>query len=177
MVQGNDVVNVILFFVSEHSPLAWLPECVTDPVRHTPQLNTLLPPININYAQRKDEWSRCVGSGYQKDSLYRFGKFGKAQRSAWGCHCHFTESHKWWHSCANHLQHLRPNSEQLDSCSEQWNDLKIALKAKTTVDQQEATRLLATTHYKKNLGSDPASSPTAGYIWDLKDKPCWDEVE
>mmetsp|Transcript_10475 Transcript_10475/g.23909 ORF Transcript_10475/g.23909 Transcript_10475/m.23909 type:complete len:101 (+) Transcript_10475:71-373(+) len=100
MVQGNDVVNVILFF---------------------------------------DEWSRCVGSGYQKDSLYRFGKF--------------------------------------DSCSEQWNDLKIALKAKTTVDQQEATRLLATTHYKKNLGSDPASSPTAGYIWDLKDKPCWDEVE
>ena len=25
----------------------------------------------------QDEWTRCIGSGYQKDSLYRFGKFGK----------------------------------------------------------------------------------------------------
>ena len=69
------------------------------------------------------------------------------------------------------------SAERLDSCSEQWNDLKIAMKAKTTADPEEAIRLLATTHYKKNLGSDLDSSPTAGYIWDLKGKPCWDEVE
>lgn len=25
----------------------------------------------------KDEWTRCIGSSYQKDSLYRFGRFGK----------------------------------------------------------------------------------------------------
>ena len=31
-------------------------------------------PVNT-YSQ--DEWTRCIGSGYQKDSLYRTGRFGK----------------------------------------------------------------------------------------------------
>ena len=64
-----------------------------------------------------------------------------------------------------------------DACAAQWNDLKIAMKAKTTADPDEAKRLLETTNYKQNLGSDLKVSPTAGVIWDLKDKPCWDEVE
>ena len=31
----------------------------------------------------QDEWTRCIGSGYQKDSLYRFGKFGKRAHILW----------------------------------------------------------------------------------------------
>jgi hypothetical protein len=85
-----------------------------------------------------DEWTRCIGSGYQKDSVYRHGKF--------------------------------------DSCTAQWNDLKTAMTAKTTSDPEEAQRLLAQTHYRKNLGSDLTQSPTAGVIWDLKEKPCWEEI-
>ena len=50
------------------------------------------------------------------------------------------------------------------------------MKAKTTSDPDEAQRILAETHYKKNLGSDLKQSPTAGVIWDMKEKPCWDEV-
>jgi hypothetical protein len=92
----------------------------------------------VNVIHFFDEWTRCIGSSYQKDSLYRHGKF--------------------------------------DSCTAQWNDLKTAMKAKTTSDPEEAERLLAQTHYRKNLGSDLTQSPTAGVIWDLKEKPCWEEV-
>mmetsp|Transcript_9383 Transcript_9383/g.11845 ORF Transcript_9383/g.11845 Transcript_9383/m.11845 type:complete len:100 (+) Transcript_9383:68-367(+) len=92
----------------------------------------------VNVTLFFDEWTRCIGSGYQKDSLYRFGKF--------------------------------------DACTPQWNDIKIALKAKTESDPIKATEMLETTHYKQNLGSDLNSSPTAGVIWDLKDPPGWDEV-
>ncbi|KAL7518249.1 hypothetical protein ACHAWX_003097 [Stephanocyclus meneghinianus] len=84
----------------------------------------------------QDEWTRCIGSGYQRDSLYRFGKF--------------------------------------DSCSAQWNDIKVALKAKAASDPDEAKRLIEQTHYKKNLGSDWKVSPTAGVVWDLKEHPGWD---
>lgn len=83
-----------------------------------------------------DEWTRCVGSGYQRDRLYRFGEF--------------------------------------DKCTAQWNDIKIALKAKMMQNADEAKELLETTHYKQNLGSDPTKSPTAGVIWELKEKPGWD---
>ena len=51
------------------------------------------------------------------------------------------------------------------------------MKAKSTADPDEARKILAETHYKKNLGSDLGVSPTAGVIWELKEKPCWDEVE
>ncbi|KAL7479828.1 hypothetical protein ACHAW6_005546 [Cyclotella cf. meneghiniana] len=90
----------------------------------------------VNVVTFIDEWTRCIGSGYQRDSLYRFGKF--------------------------------------DSCSAQWNDIKVALKAKAASDPDEAKRLLEQTHYKKNLGSDWKVSPTAGVVWDLKEHPGWD---
>ena len=83
-----------------------------------------------------DEWTRCVGSSYQKDRLYRFGEF--------------------------------------DKCSAQWNDVTIAFKAKMMQDSNKARKLLETTHYTQNLGSDLSKSPTAGVIWELKDKPSWD---
>uniref|UniRef100_A0A7S2IAI8 Uncharacterized protein n=1 Tax=Helicotheca tamesis TaxID=374047 RepID=A0A7S2IAI8_9STRA len=86
-----------------------------------------------------DEWTRCISSSYQRDSIYRKGKF--------------------------------------DTCSAQYSDLKVALKAKTMNEPDEARKLLGTTHYKRNLGSDPVNSPTAVYIWDLKSKPSWDAEE
>ena len=86
-----------------------------------------------------DEWSRCISSRYQKDSLYRFGRF--------------------------------------DSCSGQYSDLKIAVKAKMMSDEAEASRLESTTRYRKNLGSANDASPTAGAIWELKDPPGWDVQE
>eukprot|EP00580_Thalassiosira_gravida_P009182 CAMPEP_0201633650 /NCGR_PEP_ID=MMETSP0493-20130528/6890_1 /ASSEMBLY_ACC=CAM_ASM_000838 /TAXON_ID=420259 /ORGANISM="Thalassiosira gravida, Strain GMp14c1" /LENGTH=101 /DNA_ID=CAMNT_0048105393 /DNA_START=119 /DNA_END=424 /DNA_ORIENTATION=+ len=92
----------------------------------------------VNVVAFFDEWTRCIGSGFQKDSLYRFGRF--------------------------------------DGCYAQWKDIRIAMKAKTNTDSNEATKLLETTHYHKNLGSnDPKTSPTAGVIWDLKDEPGWYE--
>jgi hypothetical protein len=63
-----------------------------------------------------------------------------------------------------------------DACTASWNDVKIAMKAKMQSDPNIAEQLLAETHFRKNLGSDLTRSPTAGVIWDLKDKPCWDEV-
>lgn len=83
-----------------------------------------------------DEWTRCCSTSYQKDSLYRFGKF--------------------------------------DSCTPQFQDLKIAIRAKLLKDEQEAKELIAQTFYKRNLGSDPKNSTTAGVIWELKDVPGWD---
>ena len=81
-----------------------------------------------------DEWSRCISSRYQKDQLYRLGRF--------------------------------------DSCSRQWNDLKIAAKAKIIQwkDRNTAEELINTTFYKKRT----TISPTAGAIWELKTKPGWD---
>ena len=86
-----------------------------------------------------DEWTRCASSGYQKDSVYRFGKF--------------------------------------DSCGPQFQDLKAAIRAKVMKDEEEARQVIDQTHYKMNLGSDPKNSPTAGVIWDLKEKPGWDVEE
>jgi hypothetical protein len=64
-----------------------------------------------------------------------------------------------------------------ESCSAQWNDIKLAFKAKSVSDADEAREILAQTHYKKNLGSDLKVSPTAGVIWELKETPGWDDAE
>jgi Protein of unknown function (DUF3128) len=82
-----------------------------------------------------DEWSRCIGSRYQRDRLYRYGKF--------------------------------------EGCSKQWKDVGIAMKAKMCKNREEAEAMVAETHYRRTLGSDPKNSPTAGIIWDLKEKPGW----
>lgn len=61
-----------------------------------------------------------------------------------------------------------------DSCGPQYQDLRIAIKAKLLKDEEEAKIIIAETHYKMNLGSDPKNSTTAGAIWELKEKPGWD---
>lgn len=61
-----------------------------------------------------------------------------------------------------------------DSCSPQYQDLKLALRAKTTQDPKEAAALIQTSFYRRNLGSDRKNSPTADIIWELKDTPGWD---
>jgi hypothetical protein len=63
-----------------------------------------------------------------------------------------------------------------ESCSAQWNDIKLAFKAKSASDEEEARKILEQTNYKQNLGSDLKVSPTAGYIWELKEKPGWDDA-
>ena len=80
-----------------------------------------------------DEWSRCIGSRYQRDHLYRVGR--------------------------------------LDSCSKQWRDFKIAGQAKLIQlkDPIKAKELIQSTYYYKRR----TISPTAGAIWDLKEKPSW----
>jgi len=40
-------------------------------------------------------------------------------------------------------------------------------------NSEEAKELLKTTYYRRNLGSDPKNSPTAGFIWELKKIPGW----
>ena len=63
---------------------------------------------------------------------------------------------------------------KFDSCSKQWKDLRTAVSAKMKKDKEEALAMLEKTRYKQTLGSDQTKSPTAGVIWDLKEKPGWD---
>jgi hypothetical protein len=81
-----------------------------------------------------DEWTRCVGSRYQRDQLYRLGRF--------------------------------------DGCSKQWNDLGVAFRARLMEysNPEGSKELIASTYYKKRT----TISPTAGAIWELKEKPSWD---
>jgi hypothetical protein len=60
---------------------------------------------------------------------------------------------------------------RLDSCARQWKDLKVAARArlKYGFDPRGAQELLDTTYYRKRT----TISPTAGAIWELKDKPGW----
>ena len=80
-----------------------------------------------------DEWARCVGSGYQSDSLYRHGK--------------------------------------IDGCGKQWKDLKLAAEARLVQwrNPARAKELIDSTYYKKRT----TISPTAGAIWELKERPGW----
>lgn len=80
-----------------------------------------------------DEWARCIGSGFQSDSMYRHGK--------------------------------------LDGCGKQWKDLKLAAEARLIQwrNPLKAKELIDSTYYKKRT----TISPTAGAIWDLKDKSGW----
>ena len=59
---------------------------------------------------------------------------------------------------------------QFDSCSKQWNDFKIAGRAKMAKTEAEAKELLASTYFHKKS----TLSPTAGVIWELKETPGWD---
>jgi hypothetical protein len=78
------------------------------------------------------EWSRCLTATYQRDRLYRFGKF--------------------------------------DDCSKEWKDLKTAMSAKLTKDEEKARKMMeATHHYNKK-----SVSPTAGIIWEMKETPGWE---
>ena len=88
----------------------------------------------VNVGLYWDEWSRCIGSGYQSDSLYRHGK--------------------------------------LDGCGRQWRDLKLAAEARLTQwrNPQRARDLIESTYYVKRT----TISPTAGAIWELKEKPGWE---
>ena len=129
---------------------------------------------------------------YQKDSLYRFGKFGKCRFRFQKCKDHIknrtgVEALKsviilTSHSCFDFStiptksKPSPPPQQNIDACTPQWNDIKIALKAKTESDPIKAAQMIETTHYKQHLGSDLKASPTAGVIWDLKDPPGWDEV-
>lgn len=89
-------------------------------------------------------------------------------------HKNIKHSHKIGH--ATTIVHATQKQTNKDACTPQWNDIKIALKAKTETDPTKAKEMLEKTHYKQNLGSDLKVSPTAGIIWDLKDPPGWDEV-
>lgn len=91
-------------------------------------------PMNTHLLTYSHNHSYVYCEQYQKDSLFRFGKF--------------------------------------DGCGPQYQDLRIALKAKMMKDEEEAKALIAQTHYKLNLGSDPKNSPTAGAIWQLKVCTC-----
>jgi hypothetical protein len=81
-----------------------------------------------------DEWSRCVGSRFQRDHLYRVGR--------------------------------------LNNCSRQWQDLKTAGRAKFLQfkDPVACKKMMDSTFYKQRT----TISPTAGGIWELKEKPGWD---
>mmetsp|Transcript_20498 Transcript_20498/g.38356 ORF Transcript_20498/g.38356 Transcript_20498/m.38356 type:complete len:114 (-) Transcript_20498:142-483(-) len=61
---------------------------------------------------------------------------------------------------------------RFDSCARQWKDLKTATQARFLVgrDPQTARRLLESTYYKKRT----TISPTAGAIWEMKERPGWD---
>jgi hypothetical protein len=48
------------------------------------------------------------------------------------------------------------------------------MRAKLCRTREEAEALLETTYYRQNLGSDLTKSPTAGVIWELKEKPGWE---
>jgi hypothetical protein len=63
---------------------------------------------------------------------------------------------------------------KFDGCGPQYKDLKASLSAKVMNDNEEAEAVISRTHYKRNLGSDLKNSPTAEYIWNLKETPGWD---
>mmetsp|Transcript_13221 Transcript_13221/g.15144 ORF Transcript_13221/g.15144 Transcript_13221/m.15144 type:complete len:101 (+) Transcript_13221:93-395(+) len=61
-----------------------------------------------------------------------------------------------------------------EPCSAQWKDIGIVMKAKWARTKEEKEDLLNQTFYRKNLGGDQSKSPTAGVIWELKEKPSWE---
>lgn len=60
---------------------------------------------------------------------------------------------------------------KFDDCSRQWKDVKTAVKAKLSRDEARAKELMEGTfhHQRTNV------SPTAGIIWELKEKPGWEK--
>mmetsp|Transcript_66954 Transcript_66954/g.187148 ORF Transcript_66954/g.187148 Transcript_66954/m.187148 type:complete len:123 (+) Transcript_66954:34-402(+) len=98
------------------------------------QESSSAPMVDIPLSLYWDEWSRCIGSRFQRDQLYRLGR--------------------------------------LNSCSREWQDLKTAGRAKFLQykDPEKCKKMMDSTFYKKRT----TISPTAGAIWELKEKPGWD---
>jgi hypothetical protein len=111
-----------------------MPSKLSGEKQATNQENQSLDIVEIPLSLYWDEWSRCIGSRYQRDHLYRIGR--------------------------------------LDSCSRQWQDLKTAGRAKFLQykDPAACKKLMECTFYNKRT----TISPTAGAIWELKEKPGWD---
>ena len=63
---------------------------------------------------------------------------------------------------------------KFDGCGPQYKDLKAALSAKVMKDDDQAKAVISRTHYKRHLGSDLNTSPTAGHIWNIKETSGWD---
>ena len=60
---------------------------------------------------------------------------------------------------------------RFDTCRKQWDDVKTAMEVKlSTTDPKKCQELLDSTYYKKRT----TISPTAGAIWELKERPGWD---
>lgn len=58
---------------------------------------------------------------------------------------------------------------RFDDCGKQWQDLKTSMRAKFTRDEARSRELIqGTYHYKRTH-----VSPTAGVIWEIKEKPGW----
>lgn len=69
-----------------------------------------------------------------------------------------------------------PMYGKFEGCSKQWKNLGIDCHESQICarNRDEAQTMVAVTHYRRStLGSDPRNSPTAGIIWDLKEKPGW----
>jgi hypothetical protein len=82
---------------------------------------------------------------------------------------------EWTRCCSSvNQKHSLYNFGTFDSCGAQFQDLKIAIRAKLLKDEEEARVLIEGTHYRLHLGSDVKNSTTAGVIWELKEKPGWD---
>jgi len=81
---------------------------------------------------------------------------------------------EWTRCCSSSYQKDRLyRFGTFDSCSTQYQDLKMAFRAKLQSDAKVATAMIQETHYKKGL----SVSPTGGHIWALKKTPGWDLEE
>mmetsp|Transcript_30426 Transcript_30426/g.30736 ORF Transcript_30426/g.30736 Transcript_30426/m.30736 type:complete len:99 (-) Transcript_30426:505-801(-) len=81
-----------------------------------------------------------------------------------------------WNRChtSSYQRNLQYREARFDSCGAQWDDLKIAMRAKIESDEDVAKKMIDNTHFKKTIGSNLANSPTAGHIWEMKSTPGWD---
>ncbi|KAL7557698.1 hypothetical protein ACA910_018494 [Epithemia clementina (nom. ined.)] len=86
----------------------------------------------VNLNKFWNEWLRCQSFRYQRDQVYRFGRF--------------------------------------ESCSNRWDDLWKAARAKVSTDTKYAKEIMDTTYYRRTH----KKSSTMGVIWDAKNPPSWE---